>query len=122
MASVRRRALLKFGAFWSATSLAGYGESNEGGLSANAWDPTPWLLFKAEQANVSLDLSLTLPTGIRPGGTFSLAATSGPLPSGMSLSAQGILTLANPIAGVTNNIVFAYAEPQACWAGGLLLC
>ena len=107
----KRRDLLKF-AFGSAIALAGC-RSTKDALSAEVWDPSPWLLFTAGKSHVSLDLSLTLSTGIRPGGTFSLAATSGPLPAGVSLSAQGILTLTNPIAGTTSNIIFAYAEPVA---------
>ena len=111
--SVKRRELLKFGAFGSAIAVAGCGRSAKDTFPKKVWDPTPWLLFTAGESNVSLDLSLTLPTGIRSGGTFCLAATSSSLPSGMSLSAQGILTLANPIAGITSNIIFDYAEPAA---------
>ena len=111
--SVKRRELLKLGALGYAVTLAGCGRSHLEHIPLKVWDPTPWLLFRAGASNVSLDLSLTLPTGVRRGGTFSLASTSGSLPDGMSLSAQGILIAVNPVAGITSKIIFSYAEPAA---------
>ena len=111
--SVKRRELLKLGALSYAVALAGCGRSHGENIPSEVWDPTPWLLFTAGASNVSLDLSLTLPTGIRRGGAFSLASTSKSLPDGMSLSAHGILIAVNPVAGITSEIIFSYAEPGA---------
>jgi hypothetical protein len=56
-------------------------------------------------------MSITLPAGVRRGGIFGLAATSGPLPAGSALTSAGILSVVNPKVGSTDNLVFSYAEP-----------
>ena len=121
MTSAKRRDLLKLGAFGCATTLAGRARCYEGepslaqarSISPTVWDPSPWLLLTTGKHTVRVDLSQTLPNGVSRGGTFSLASTSRSLPSGMSLSTQGILTVVDPIVGITSNIIFAYAEPTA---------
>jgi hypothetical protein len=74
-----------------------------------AWEPGP-LLFVAESF-ASIDLSQTLPVGVRRGGVFSLAAGSRPLPAQLSLSPDGILRAAGAPVSSSANIVFAYQEP-----------
>ncbi len=121
MMTDKRRDLLKLGAFGCAITLAGRVRSDAGEpsiakarpVSPTVWDPSPWLVFAATRHPVRVDLSQTLPSGVSRGGTFSLASTSRSLPSGVSLSTQGVLTLVDPIAGITSNIIFAYAEPAA---------
>ena len=109
--SAKRRQLLKFYALGSAIALAGCGRSDKDILWHGGWDPAPWLMFRAGDSRVSVDLSLTLPAGVRSGGTFSVASTSDSLPPGISLSSQGILTALNPVEGITSNIIFTYSEP-----------
>lgn len=121
MKSVKRRELLKLSVIGCAITLAGCGGSDEGQVSEAAasppvtpsavWDPSPSLVFTAGTSNVKIDLANTLPVGIKRGGVFSLATTSQALPSGVTLSAQGVVTVVNAAAGITSNIVFAYAEP-----------
>jgi len=137
MVHLNRRKLLLFGLCGSAASLVGCGGSERDTSSLTAaptpssgpaltpapaptpssasptvWNPSPWLAFSSG-STVALDLSITLPTGVRRGGIFSLAAGSVALPQGVTLSSAGMLSLANPSPGITNGIVFAYAEPSA---------
>ena len=121
MMTDKRRDLLKLGAFGCAITLARRVRSDAGEpsiaqarpVSSTVWDPSPWLLFTTGRHPVRVDLSETLPSGVSRGGTFSLTSTSRSLPTGVSLSTQGILTVVDPIVGITSNIVFAYAEPDA---------
>jgi hypothetical protein len=60
----------------------------------------------------TVDLKPALPAGLRSGGRFEVDASGSPLPSGVTLSADGLLTAAaNATAGVTLGVVFAYIEP-----------
>jgi hypothetical protein len=61
--------------------------------------------------NVVVDLALTLPSGVARGGVFSLAPSSQPLPFGVLLASNGLLTVSNPAAGLTEGVVFSYSEP-----------
>lgn len=135
MLSEGRRKALKFGLFGSAVLLSGCGGSAVsdalpsqsqtpappiGGTppapapsqapTTAQWNPAPWLSFPTG-ANLTFNLTVTLPTGVRPGGTFGLAADSRALPQGMSLSSSGLLTVANASAGITSGVIFTYAEP-----------
>lgn len=111
MKFVKRRELLKFGAIGCAIALSGCGGSDRSEDSSAVWDPSSSLVFTAGSGNVRVDLTQTLPSGVIRGGTFSLSPTSRPLPAGVTLSAQGILTAVSPVAGITSDIVFAYTEP-----------
>jgi len=73
------------------------------------WDPSPLLFVAGSQGRV--DLSLTLPSTVVRGGSFSLAATSSPLPPQISLSPSGVLSATNPVEGLTADVVFSYLEP-----------
>jgi hypothetical protein len=60
----------------------------------------------------TVDLRPTLPSGLASGGRFEVDAGGSPLPGGVSLSADGLLSVAaNAAAGVTVGVVFAYIEP-----------
>jgi hypothetical protein len=73
------------------------------------WSPGPIVLL-AGSAD-SIDLSLTLPSHIRRGGVFALDQRSEPLPTGMTLASNGMLSVGTAVAGVSLSIVFAYDEP-----------
>jgi hypothetical protein len=73
------------------------------------WDPGPLLFVAGSFA--SIDLSQTLPVGMRRGGVFGLAAGSSPLPAQLSLSADGFLLAAGASVISTANLVFSYQEP-----------
>ena len=60
-------------------------------------------------ANRSIDLNETLPADVPRGGVFSLDATGASLPAGMSLSANGLLSVSSTaLTGVTTGLVFKY--------------
>jgi hypothetical protein len=59
----------------------------------------------------TFDLSTTLPSGLARGGTFSVASSGAALPSGMSLSSGGILSVGSASASQVSGVIFAYQEP-----------
>jgi hypothetical protein len=60
----------------------------------------------------TVDLRPTLPSGLASGGRFEVDASGSPLPGGVSLSTDGVLSVAaNAAAGVAVGVVFAYIEP-----------
>src|SRR5262245_35920464 len=96
------------GARATATST-GHGGAGEGGAAPIIWDigaPT-----FVEGSGGTFDLAPTLPNGVVPGGAFDVDSSGAPLPSGMTLSAAGVLTLGAAIAGITSGVVFRYTEP-----------
>lgn len=117
----RRRILLAAAGIGGATLLGcgGSGSSDVAALQPPAppqlqivWDPTPWMVFIAG-STTTVDLNATLPAEVKPGGTFSLATGSTPLPPGFALAANGRLTATNPQEGQTRNVLFMYVEPGA---------
>lgn len=112
---MKRRKFIVSAAAAAGVELLGCGGSGSGSdvLAAPAapvvWDPRP-LLFLAESFS-SIDLSQTLPVGVRRGGVFGIAAGSGPLPAQLSLSPGGLLLASGAQVGTTSGIVFTYQEP-----------
>jgi hypothetical protein len=93
----------------AAATSTGQGGASQGGASPIVWDigaPT-----FVEGGGSTFDLAPTLPNGVVPGGTFEVDGSGAPLPSGMSLSAGGVLTLGAAMASVTAGVVFRYTEP-----------
>jgi hypothetical protein len=60
---------------------------------------------------MTFDLSVTLPTGVKRGGTFAVSAQGAPLPAGMVLTTTGLLSVGSAKAGRVDGVVFTYAEP-----------
>ena len=79
-------------------------------IQPSVWDLSPWMWFIARQSR-TIDLSATLPAEAIRGGVFNLASGSAALPSGFSLTPNGLLTATNPAESQTANVVFAYNEP-----------
>jgi hypothetical protein len=60
----------------------------------------------------SLDLRASLPAGSPLGGLFSVDPSGAPLPPGVQLASNGMLTLTDSApAGSTVGVVFAYTTP-----------
>jgi hypothetical protein len=131
--STDRRLALKFGLSACISALLGCGIGNNddlplGGLAnlmptapdpppdspplptSAVWDPSPWLVISSIASTVTIDMSITLPAGVRRGGIFGLAANSSALPEGATLSRAGILSVANSKVS-TSNLIFTYSEP-----------
>jgi hypothetical protein len=62
-------------------------------------------------SSTAFDLSTTLPSGVVSGGTFSVDPNGAPLPTGMTLSSKGILSVGTAVATSVGGVVFVYAEP-----------
>lgn len=75
-----------------------------------SWNINPKPIFTAE-TNSSYDLSNTLPTSVKKGGTFSVDPNGAPLPIGMVLSSSGILYVGTATAGEVSDVIFNYDEP-----------
>ena len=58
--------------------------------------------------NGIFDLSTTLPTGVARGGTFGVDPSGASLPSGMSLSSAGILSVGSASVSTVGGIIFTY--------------
>ena len=72
------------------------------------WNLGPMLTLAAG-ADGSIDLKERLPDGMQRGGVFSVAAGGAPLPRGVTLTPQGLLTVAHTAAvGSITGVVFAY--------------
>lgn len=59
----------------------------------------------------TFDLRPTLPPGTPAGGTFDVDPSGAPLPAGMTLSADGILSVGTATAAVVDGVVFGYSTP-----------
>lgn len=82
------------------------GSSGPDGSVSTGWS-VPVLTFVAGSGGV-FDLKTTLPQGAPSGGTFSVDPSGAPLPNGMTLSSNGVLSVGGAVVGDTNGVVFAY--------------
>jgi hypothetical protein len=80
------------------------------GSSAPVWAPQPSFVAGSQ---TPFDLAATLPAGIVRGGVFSIDASGAPLPSGMTMTAAGLLYAGTARVGTTTGVIFKYAEPTA---------
>lgn len=80
--------------------------------STVTWSVNPQPVLIAGSSS-GFDLSQTLPQGVARGGTFSLDASSAPLPNGVTLSPAGILSASASTTGTFSGVIFAYQEPTA---------
>ena len=77
---------------------------------AASWSVSPTPYFLTNTGSV-FDLSVTLPVGVRKGGTFGVASNGSPLPAGMTLSPSGLLSVGSATPGRADGVIFTYAEP-----------
>jgi hypothetical protein len=88
-------------------------ESSSVGDSPDSWTIAPLALSIGDTAIV-YQLSATLPPNVSRGGTFAVDPSGKPLPAGVALSSDGVLSLTSAaVPGGTAGIVFSYAEPEA---------
>lgn len=86
------------------------GTRNDGSPQADgggAWI-VPSTLYFVAGSNATFDLKTTLPSGTATGGTFAVDGSGSPLPQGLTLSADGVLTLTSAAVGETAGVVFSY--------------
>jgi len=68
-------------------------------------------LYFSAGSGATLDLAGTLPAGVARGGVFGISPGGAALPSGVTLSSAGILSVGNASAGAVVGVLFTYAEP-----------
>ena len=74
------------------------------------WSVQPPVVLVASQ--VTYDLSTTIPTSLKAGGTFAVASSGSALPAGVTLTPAGLLSAESSAAlGMTSGVVFSYTEP-----------
>src|SRR5437016_550028 len=76
--------------------------------------PTSWSLSIpsfVSGSGTAFDLATTLPSGVTRGGTFGVDSRGAALPSGMSLSPSGILSVGTAGASRAVGVLFIYSEP-----------
>jgi hypothetical protein len=78
--------------------------------------PAPWVVrphLSARNPALVLNLAASLPSGVKRGGRFYVDKSGAPLPPGVKLSPEGILSVTDKArAGTTKGVVFGYTEPS----------
>jgi hypothetical protein len=81
---------------------------------ATRWDIFPGPKLVQGKPDIVFDLRPTLPGHVRRGGRFSVSSTGAPLPNGVMLSPEGVLSVTSDATpGFTPGVVFAYDEPAS---------
>jgi hypothetical protein len=132
MKTYSRRAVLALGLIGGQSLLAACGGGGGGGAAGSgietsppvtaggspvqpsaptpSWSVPPTIGLVAD-GQYSFDLSITLPSGVKLGGTFSVDPSGAALPTGVTLSSKGILSASSGAAlDAVSGIVFAYSE------------
>lgn len=106
----------------TAASVGFSGCGGSGGTSAapdpplvvGAWSVTPEPVLIMGDPSLVFDLKPTLPLQVRLGGQFAVDPNGTPLPTGVLLSMDGVLSLTSAASvGTTSGVVFSYMEPAA---------
>jgi len=77
--------------------------------ASSAWVVNPPSF--AVGSGATFNLANTLPAGVARGGVFDVSASGARLPSGMSLTPAGILSVGAATVGSVAGVVFTYASP-----------
>jgi hypothetical protein len=88
------------------TSVAA-SKDNANPSSQVSWTPR----IPALPVGGSFDLAGTLPPNVARGGRFGLDSRGAPLPTGMSLSEAGILSVGSAATGKVSGVLFTYEVP-----------
>lgn len=97
----------------SASSSGGGSSGTSGVGDVGTWN-LPSAFSFVQGSSTSVDLSATLPTGVtgvKTGGIFSVDPSGAQLPSGMTLSANGVLSVGTASASSIAGVIFVYTEP-----------
>lgn len=89
----------------SASSAAGQTNNNSNNSGLDTWQLSD-ISFTAG-SGLTYDLSLTLPSCLANKGVFSVDPSGNALPTGMTLSSNGLLSVGSAAVGDTTGVVFA---------------
>ena len=78
------------------------------GPSSSAWVVNPPSF--AVGSGATFNLANTLPAGVAGGGTFGVSSAGAPLPTGMTLTPAGILSVGTAKVGNVTGVVFTYSS------------
>lgn len=114
--SITRRKVLISGLCLGGAAALGFGCSDsgtpgDGSAGSDASSAGDWIISGAsfiEGSGGTFDLKPTLPAGTPAGGTFGVDAAGVTLPTGMSLSPDGILSVGTATAHIIEGVVFTY--------------
>lgn len=115
MKQVGRRTVLSFGVGAGALILLGCDVSEQAPpaesppAASTAWVVNPPSL--AVGSGATFNLATTLPAGVARGGAFGVSTAGANLPTGMTLTPAGILSVGAAIVGSVSGVVFTYATP-----------
>lgn len=119
MKELGRRSILRFGLGAGALLLLGC-DFSEQDASASAETPAPpaassaWVVNPpsfAVGSGATFNLATTLPVGVARGGAFGVSTSGARLPTGMGLTAAGILSVGTATVGSVAGVVFTYSSP-----------
>jgi hypothetical protein len=102
---IARRTFLAGAAAVAASAACGGGGGGSPAAASTTWSPSS-ISFSV---GGSFDLALTLPTGTKLGGRFSVSSMGTALPPSTNLSSAGLLTAS--AASTVTGVVFVYEEP-----------
>jgi len=122
MKQVVRRKVLGFGLGAGALLLLGCDFSNQEAPAAAASPPAAapppasaaWVVNPPSFAvggGATFNLAATLPAGVARGGAFGVSSAGAKLPTGMTLTPTGILSVGVATVGSVAGVVFTYASP-----------
>ena len=80
-----------------------------GPAASSAWVVNPPSF--AVGSGATFNLANTLPAGVARGGVFGISTSGARLPTGMSMTPAGILSVGTAIVGNVTGVVFTYASP-----------
>ena len=116
MKQLGRRTVLGFGLGAGALLLLGceVGQQDASTSADMPAGPAAWVVNPPSFAvggGGSFNLSSTLPIGVARGGVFGVSASGANLPTGMTLTSAGILSVGSASVGSVAGVVFTYASP-----------
>lgn len=76
--------------------------------ASSAWVVNPPTF--AVGSNGTFNLATTLPAGVARGGVFGVSASGAPLPTGMTLTPAGVLSVGTAKVGSVTGVVFTYSS------------
>lgn len=76
--------------------------------ASSAWVVNPPSF--AVGSNATFNLAATLPAGVARGGVFGVSGAAAPLPTGMTLTPAGVLSVGTAKVGSVTGVVFTYSS------------